>query len=325
MKAIHVTAYGGPENMILAEAERPVPAAGEVLIKVKAASVNFADIKTRYGKKGGGPLPYIPGIDCTGTIEALGNGVEGLIPGQRVIAFPSKGSYAEYALAPAMLTFPIPKSISDIQAAACPIAGITSLKLLEDIARIQQGETVLVHAGAGGVGTTAIQLARILGAGKVITTAGSPEKTAYALEAGSDYGVCYTIEDFPAKVMEWTEGKGADVILDSVAGTVTEKSLDCLAPFGRLVNFGNASGNAGTVETNDLHSSCRSLLGFSFGTVRKKRPHLVRASAGKIIGLLETGRLSMKIGETFSLSEAAEAHTRIESRQSLGKTVLIID
>ncbi|MGD6844549.1 quinone oxidoreductase family protein [Bacillus infantis] len=325
MKAIHVTKYGGSENMILAEAERPVPAAGEVLIKVKAASVNFADIKARYGKKGGGPLPYIPGIDCTGTIEALGNGVKGLIPGQRVIAFPSKGSYAEYAVAPAMLTFPIPINISDIQAAAFPIAGITSLKLLEEVARIQHGETVLIHAGAGGVGTTAIQLARILGAGKVIATAGSPEKTAYAMEAGADYAACYTKEDFQVKVMEWTEGKGADVILDSVAGAVTEKSLDCLAPFGRIVNFGNASGKAGTVQTSDLHSSCRSLLGFSFGMVRKKKPHLVKASAEKIIGLLETGRLRMRIGKTFSLAEAAEAHNWIESRQSMGKTILIID
>jgi NADPH:quinone reductase len=325
MKAIQVTEYGGPENMMLADVGRPVPAAGEVLIKVKAASVNFADVKARYGKKGGGHLPYIPGIDCTGTIEGLGNGVEGLIPGQRVIAFPSKGSYAEYAVAPAMLTFPIPESISDIQAAASPIAGVTSLKLLEEVAQIQQGETVLIHAGAGGVGTTAIQLARILGAGKVLTTAGSLEKTAYAMEAGAHYAACYTKEDFSAKVMEWTEGKGADVILDSVAGTVTVKSLDCLAPFGRLVNFGNASGSAGTVQTSDLHSSCRSLLGFSFGTVRKKRPHLVKYSAEKVIGLLENGQLSMKIGKTFSLAEAAEAHTLIESRQSMGKIVLIIE
>ncbi len=325
MKAIHVTAYGGPENMILTEAERPVPAAGEVLIKVKAASVNYADIKARYGKKGGGPLPFIPGIDCTGTIEALGDGVKSLYHGQRVIAFTSQGSYAEYAVAPAMLTFPIPKSISDIQAAASPIAGVTSLKLLAEVARIQQGDTVLIHAGAGGVGTTAIQLARILGAGSVIATAGSPEKTAYAMEAGANYAACYTKEDFSEKVMEWTEGKGADIILDSVAGTVTGKSLDCLAPFGRLVNFGNASGSAGTVQTSDLHSSCRSLLGFSFGTVRKKKPHLVKNSAERVIEFLENGQLSMKVGKTFSLAEAAEAHTWIESRQSKGKTVLIIE
>lgn len=322
MKAILVTEFGGPEHMKLADVEIPSITEKQVLIRVEAASVNFADIKARYGKKGGGALPFIPGLDATGVIEQVGSAVRNLRAGQRVIAFPANGSYAEYVVASEELTFPIPDNISMDTAAACPVVSFTSYKLLADVARLEPGETVLIHAAAGGIGTTAIQLAKLLGAGKVIGTVGSESKKAFALEAGADHVICTESEDFVDAVKELTNGEGANVILDSISGTVSERSIDCLAWYGRLVHFGNASGEVGRIRTLDLHASCRSVLGFSFGTTRSKRPHLLRDTAERVLAYLADGRLQIKIGRRFPLEEAANAHKWVESRQSTGKVLL---
>lgn len=324
MKAIVVTAFGGPEVMKYTDIAIPSISAKQVLIRVVATSVNFADIKSRYGKKGTGNLPFIPGIDAAGIVEQVGSKVTNIKVGQRVIAFPLNGSYAEYVVADEELTFALPDEIDFETAAACPIVSFTSYKLLADVARLQQGETVLIHAAAGGIGTTAIQLAKILGAGKVIGTVGNEEKKKSALEAGADHVICYKEEDFVHKVNELTNGEGADVILDSISGTVSERSLQCLAFYGRLVHFGNASGDIGTFQTKDLHASCRSILGFSFGTTRKKRPHLLRHTAEQIFPLLSTGSLQLKIGKRFSLQDAGKAHEWVESRQSTGKVLLTV-
>ncbi|CAM4182654.1 Zinc-binding dehydrogenase [Bacillus manliponensis] len=196
MKAIVVTAFGGPEVMVYTDVPMPKIEAHQVLIRVVATSVNFADIKSRYGKKGNMKLPYIPGIDVTGVVEQVGSAVTHIQVGQRVIAFPSGGSYAEYVTADEHLTFVLPGEIDFVTAAACPIVSFTSYNLLANIARLQRGETVLIHAAAGGVGTTAIQLARLLGASKIIGTVGSEEKKQIALEAGADDVICYKDEDF---------------------------------------------------------------------------------------------------------------------------------
>ncbi|MEI4827954.1 quinone oxidoreductase [Bacillus sp. FJAT-53711] len=324
MKAIVVTAFGGPEVMKYTDIAIPSISAKQVLIRVVATSVNFADIKSRYGKKGTGNLPFIPGIDAAGIVEQVGSKVTNIKVGQRVIAFPLNGSYAEYVVADEELTFALPDEIDFETAAACPIVSFTSYKLLADVARLQQDETVLIHAAAGGIGTTAIQLAKILGAGKVIGTVGNEEKKKSALEAGADHVICYKEEDFVHKVNELTNGEGADVILDSISGTVSERSLQCLAFYGRLVHFGNASGDIGTFQTKNLHASCRSILGFSFGTTRKKRPHLLRHTAEQIFPLLSTGSLQLKIGKRFSLQDAGKAHEWVESRQSTGKVLLTV-
>ncbi len=282
MKAILVTEFGGPETMKYTDAEIPAINPKQVLIRVETTSVNFADIKSRYGKKDSGKLPFIPGLDAAGIIERVGSEVQHLKVGQRVIAFPKNGSYAEYVVADENLTFALPDNIGFDTAAACPIVSFTSYKLLADVARLEPGETVLIHAAAGGIGTTAIQLAKILGAGKVIGTVGSENKAAIALEAGADHVICYEEEDFAEKVNELTNGEGANVILDSISGWVSEKSLNCLAMYGRLVNFGNSSGETGRFETKDLHSSCRSVLGFSLGTTRNKRPYLLQDTADRV-------------------------------------------
>ena len=281
MKAVLVTEFGGTEFIKVGSVRTPTIEGHEVLIKVVKTSVNFADIKSRYGKKGA-KLPFIPGLDAAGYIEKTGSEVTSLYEGQRVIAFPKAGSYAEYAVASKELVFPIPEEMDFNTAAACPVVSFLSHRLLYNVARIQKGETVLVHAAAGGVGTTAIQLAKLLGAGKVIGTVGNRDKRQIAEESGADSVICYEEEDFAQAVNSITDGKGADVILDSVAGSVTENSLNCLAPYGRLVHFGNSGGKAGKILTSELHSSCRSVLGFSLGTTRKLRPDLLHETAREI-------------------------------------------
>ncbi|WP_242772189.1 quinone oxidoreductase family protein [Brevibacillus parabrevis] len=322
MKAILVTQLGGPETMQYTDVDIPKISAAQVLIRVEMTSVNFADIKSRYGKKGAAKLPFIPGLDATGVIEEVGSEVKNLRVGQRVIAFPANGSYAEYVVADEALTFAIPDSISTETAAACPVVSFTSYQLLAKVARLAEGETVLIHAAAGGIGTTAIQLAKLLGAGRVIGSVGSAAKAAVALAAGADHVICHDTEDFVEKVRELTDGAGADVILDSISGRVSERSIECLAWYGRLVHFGNASGEIGQIRTLDLHASCRSVLGFSFGTTRKLRPHLLQDTAGQVIDFLAKGQLDVKIGKVFSLEEAANAHAWVESRQSTGKVLL---
>ncbi|WP_421384120.1 quinone oxidoreductase family protein [Bacillus salacetis] len=324
MRAVIVTEFGGTEFIQMASADVPSIKDHEVLIRVVKTSVNFADIKSRYGKKGG-KLPFIPGLDAAGYIEKTGSGVSGLHEGQRVIAFPKNGSYAEFAVASQELVFPISDELDFTTAASCPVVSFLSHRLLFNVARIQKGETVLVHAAAGGVGTTAIQLAKLLGAGTVIGTVGNTAKRKIAEESGADFVICYEEEDFSQAVNSITDGKGADIILDSVAGGVTEKSLNCLAPYGRLIHFGNSGGKAGKILTSDLHSSCRSVLGFSLGTTRKERPQLLHETAKEVFPYLVKKQLKIKVGHEFPLEDAARAHELMENRLNQGKIILNVE
>ncbi|WP_338448250.1 NADPH:quinone oxidoreductase family protein [Niallia oryzisoli] len=326
MKAIVVSEFGGPNVLQYRDLEIPTISSNQVLIRVVATSVNFADIGSRYGKYHGGKQPpFIPGLDAAGVIEKVGSEVKHLKVGQRVIAFPKNGSYAEYIVADENLTFVLPDHVDFQLAAASPLVSFTAYKLLADVARLEPGETVLIHASAGGVGTTAIQLAQILGAGKVIGTVGSESKMATPLEVGADHVICYEKEDFASKVNELTDGEGANVILDPISGWVTEKGMECLAGYGRTVIFGNASKSIAQIKTKDLHSSCRSVLGFSITTTRNKRPHLLKETADKVLGYLADQKLNIKIGQVFSLKDAADAHSLVENRKSLGKVILEIN
>lgn len=322
MYAITVSEFGGPEVLKYVEVEKPIVEHNHLLIKTEATSVNFADIKARYGNKGNNP-PFIPGLDVAGTIVEVGANVEGFKVGQRVIAFPQGGSYAEYVVAHTNLTFALPDKIDFATAAACPIVSFTAYKLLADVGRITRGDTVLIHAAAGGVGTTVIQLAKILGAGKVIGTVSREEKVTVALEAGADYVINTSKDNFVKLVLEITQGSGVDLVLDPIAGRVTEQSLLCLAMYGKLVHFGNASGETANIQTKDLHASCRSILGFSLGTTRKYRPNLLRDPAEKVLGYIENGSLKMMIGNKFPLEEARAAQKLMEGRKSTGKILLI--
>lgn len=325
MKAVVIDEFGGPEVLQIQEVEKPVPGEKQVLIRVTAASVNYADVLTRRGLyHAAGKPPLVPGLDAAGFVEGVGSRVTKFEVGQRVIALPKNGSYAQYIAVDEDLVYALPDRIDMVEAAACPIVAFTSYKLLVDVGRLQPGESVLVHAASGGIGTTAIQLAKLLGAGLVVGTVGSEQKKPAALQAGAEH-VLLVDDEFSAEVTRMTGGRGVDLVLDSIAGQVTQQSLACLAPYGRLVVFGNASGEAGIVQTTDLHASCRAVLGFSLGTTRNQRPDLLQETAEKVLSFLANSSLKIRIGQTFKLEEAATAHRFMESRSHTGKIVLLVE
>lgn len=320
MKAIIVSELGDSEVLKYKEIKEPAVGKNQVLIQTSATSVNFVDIMMRSSRA---VPPFVPGLDVAGIVETVGSEVEKFHKGQRVIAFPTGGSYAEYAVAHEDLVFTLPESLNIETAAASPLVAFTSYHLLQEVGRVQPGETVLIHAASGGIGTTAIQIAKILGAGKVIGTVGNDAKKETAKQAGADFVVNNKEQDFIEQIQEFTNGYGVDVILDSVAGEIGEQSMKILALYGRFVNFGMASGQPVTFKSIDLHSSCRSVLGFSIITTFKNRPEILQSTAEKVLNYLNTGQLKIIIGKRLSLNEANIAHDWIESRQSTGKVILI--
>lgn len=327
MKAIVVNELGSSEVLKLQEMDMPEIASNQVLIRVQAISVNFADIKARQGQYHGAEpgMSFIPGLDCAGEVIEAGSEVTRFQVGQRVMAFPKEGSYAEYVKADEALTFAVPDEISIETAAASLTVGITAYNVIKKMARLVTGETILIHAAAGGIGSTAIQLAKIFGASKIIGTVGSDEKIEAAKGFGADHVINYVSEDFTERVNDLTDGKGADVILDTIAGRNFEKSIECLAPFGRIVSFGHANDGsvAGNVKTTDLHSSCRSVIGYSTGTYRKQRPEFLQEGAESVVDFMLQNKLNIAISKRFPLANAAEAHAHIESRKSIGKVLLM--
>ena len=296
MKAMGLTVFGGPEVLRELSVDRPACGEKEILVQVKGVSVNYADLQTRRGAyhAGGNRFPVIPGLDAAGTVAEVGAQVKNLRPGQRVIAFPHSGTYAEYVVADEALVFPVPEELTWEQAIACPLVSFTAHMLLHRVARLERGETLLLHAASGGVGAAAIQLAREAGAGKIIGTVGSRRKVQAALDAGADAVFCLTESGFSDRVLEETGGRGADVILDSLGGPYTVEGMACLAPYGRMVAFGNASGAYSQLETGLFHASCRSLLGFSIGSTRRMRPEWF---AGTAAGVLESLRAAGMMDE----------------------------
>jgi len=322
MHAIEVAGYGDVSQLRYVERDEPVPGPGQVAIRVALTGVNFADIMARRGAyHAGSPPPFVPGLDCMGTISALGAGVTNLQVGQRVAAFVDAGSYAQTVLAREVLTYPLHDRISD-EAAASLLLLVTAYHTLTFAGKIQRGESVLIHAAAGGVGSTAVQIAKHLGAKPIIATAGSAEKCAIARGAGADVTIDYTTDDLKAAVLGATENRGADVILDSVAGDVFAASLEAFAPFGRYVIYGMASGKPGEAKTPIFHTQNRSLVGFSAGHYRNLRPEVLRAGTMAVLELVAEGAVTPLIGARFPLSDAAAAHTLVETRASHGKVLL---
>ncbi|HKB89745.1 MAG TPA: NADPH:quinone oxidoreductase family protein [Opitutaceae bacterium] len=322
MHVIQVDAYGDASVLKWCERPEPVPGRGEVAIRVQATSVNFADIMSRRGGySAGSKPPFVPGLDCTGTIAAVGPGVTGLAIGQRVAAFPDQGSYGEVVIARDILTYPLNASVS-VEAGASLVILVTAYNLLHQAARLLAGETVLIHAGAGGVGSIAIQVARAMGAGRIFATVGDASKFAIAQSAGADVVINYRTEDVGRRILAETQEKGVDVILDSVAGDTFTNSLPALAPFGRYVIYGQASGSPGTLQTPVLHRENRAVIGYSTGTTRKRRPEALRAPVEAVFGMVAQGKIKVLIGARFPLKDAAKAHELVESRHSTGKVLL---
>ena len=328
MKGIGLTQFGGPEVLHPVTLDRPVCGEKQVLIRTEGVSVNYADLQTRRGTyhAGGTVFPVIPGLDAVGRIEEVGPAVtSGLKPGQRVIAFPHSGTYAEYVTADETLAFPISEDIPLEQAIACPLVTFTSAMLLKKVAQLSAGEALVIHAASGGIGTTVIQMARRLGAAKIIGTVGSRRKAEAAMAAGADAVICLAEEDFPQRVLELTGGRGADVILDSLGGAYTNQGMDCLAPYGRMVVFGNASGSYSQLDTKLLHASCRSVRGFSIGSTRKLRPSWFADTAPDVLAAMASGSIHIPVAASFPLDEAAAAHALLETRTVTGKIILLAE
>ncbi len=326
MQAIFVTDFGGPEVLKYMEAAMPSPGPGEVLIKVAASSVNFADIdRRRNAARAGMKPPFIPGLEAAGNIEALGAGVTGLEIGQRVTAHTDGGSYTEYAIARAIGVFPIADEVDWDTAACVPSVGTTSFNLLTYAARIQPGDTLLVHAAAGGIGTTVVQMARVLGASKIIGTVGSAEKAELIRSLGADEAINYREEDVVARVKAMTGGKGVNIALDSVGKDTFLGSIASLANHGRLVCYGQASGPPPAVEFSSIYGENKTIVGYSTGGFRRTRPEALRAPGLAALELLNAGRWRPVIGAHYALEDAAEAQHHVESRASTGKVILRVE
>ena len=325
MKAIKIHRPGPPEVLQLEEAERPAPGPGEVLVAVEVAGVNYADVGTRMGMFHGpqeAGFPITPGFEVAGTVAALGDGVEGVVAeGSRVVAVLGGGGYAEYAVAPAQALVEVPEGVDLVDAsAALLVQGITAYGVLHDSARVQKGESVLVQAAGGGVGTLAVQFAKLAGAGTVVATAGSEEKRRLALSLGADHAVDYTQDGWTDEVLRATGGRGVDVVLESVGGEIGSRAYAALAPMGRFVTLGAASG--GGIEPPDmwqLNLKGQTVSGYGGPWIR---PGAAQRAREVIKGYLTSGKLRVVRGPSFPLAEAAEAHRAIQSRKSRGKVSL---
>ena len=322
MRAIQINRTGGPEVLELKDLPTPTPAAGQALIRIEASGVNFIDIYFREGRYPS-PLPFIPGQEAAGIIEALGPDQPSPFKvGDRVAWCSVPGTYAEYSVAPTGRLVRVPDGVSSQQAAAALLQGMTAHYLAFSAYAIQPGDSVLIHAGAGGVGLLLIQIAKRLGA-RVFTTVSTDDKAALAREAGADEVILYTREDFPTRVRELTQGKGLSVVYDSVGKTTFEGSLASIHPRGMLVLFG---GSSGAVPPFDLIKL--STLGSLFITRPRlqdytaTREELDRRSSD-IFGWIADGSLKVRIGQTYPLPEAAQAHRDLEGRKTTGKVLLL--
>jgi NADPH2:quinone reductase len=321
MKAIRVEAPGGPEALRYVDVPLPQPRAGEVLVKLAAIGVNYIDTYHRSGAYTL-PLPFTPGSEGAGTVEAVGEGVTGVREKDRVAYAMQPGAYAEYALVPAVKLVPIPMAVGFRDAAAVMLQGMTAHYLCTSTFLLEGGHVALIHAGAGGVGLLLTQLAKARDA-VVITTVSTPDKEALSREAGADYVIRYELEDFAAATRRITAGKGVDVVYDGVGRTTFDKSLDSLRTRGMLVLFGAASGPVAPIDPQVLHAK---------GSLFLTRPTLAHYIADpdelqwrsrELFDALIKGRLKVRTEHVYPLEHAHRAHADLEARKTTGKLLLI--
>ena len=319
MRAIQIQEFGGPEVLRVADLPIPEPGEGELLVRVSRAGINFADTHTRENTYlARYEVPLVPGGEVAGTVEQAAGG---LTEGSRVVALVPSGGYAEFALAPVGGTFPIPEGLADDDALALTLQGLSAWHLFRTAAQIREGESVVVHAAAGGVGSLAVQLAKPFGAGRVIATASSEDKRRRALELGADAAVDVNDEDLTAALRQANDGRRVDVVLEMAGGRVFDQSLDALAPFGRLVTYGLASREQSEVSNARLLRKSQAVVGFWLAHCFS-RPEMVGPPLEDLFGRAARGELRPVVGGTYGLSEARRAHEEMQARRTHGKLLL---
>lgn len=321
MKAIQVQKTGGPEALTLVDLPVPKPKANEALVKIAAIGVNFIDVYFREGRYPS-PLPFVDGQEAAGTVTEVGSEVKSVKPGDRVAYTGVLGSYAEYASAPADRLVHVPDKITDQQAAAAMLQGMTTHYLLKSAYPLKKGETALVHAAAGGVGLLLLQMGKEIGA-RMIGTVGSEEKAKLAREAGADEVILYNTQDFEAETKRLTNNQGVHVVYDGVGKTTFEKGLNVLRPRGYMVLFGGASGAVPPFDLIKLSQK---------GSLFVTRPSLfhyiatraeLEQRSGDVMNMVAAGKLKLRISRTYKLEEAQQAHRDLEARKTTGKILLL--
>ena len=312
MKAVQITEFGGPEVLTPTEVPDPVPGDGETLVRVSRAGINFADTHvTRNDYLADQQLPLIPGGEVMGTDP----------DGRRVAAMLMNGGYAEQVAVPDAALVPVPDEVDDEQAAALLLQGLTALSTLRTSAHLEPGESVVIHAAAGGTGSLAVQLAKRLGAGRVIALASSEEKRALTLELGADAAIDSRGEDLREAILEANDGAPVDIVLEMSGGQAFEQSLRALAPFGRIVTFGIASREENTVRTGHLLRNSRAVIGFWLVHLFT-RPALLRSGIEELLSAAAAGDLRAVIGGVYPLSDVRSAHEELAARRTTGKLLL---
>ncbi len=321
MKAIRIHAAGGPEVMRLEEAPQPTPKAGEALVKIDAAGLNYIDVYVRSGQYKS-EYPMTPGLEAGGTVTAVGPGVSEVKVGDKVAYTGVPGAYAEYAAVPVARLVVLPSGVSTKQGAAAMLQGMTAHYLACTTYPLKKGDTCLVHAAAGGVGLLLCQMAKMRGA-RVIGTVSTDEKAKLAREAGADETIIYTRQDFEAEVKRLTDGKGLQVVYDAVGKTTWDKSLNSLAPRGMMALYGQSSGPIGQIDPGILGAK-----GSLFLTRPSLNNHIASreellSRSGDVLGWIRDGKLRLRTEFEFPLKDAGEAHRALEGRKTTGKVLLL--
>jgi NADPH:quinone reductase len=312
MRAVQIDEFGGPEVLQVADIPKPEPQDGQVLIKVEACGMNFADTHQRENSYlARYELPLVLGAEVAGTTE----------DGTRVVALVPSGGYAEYAVAPEASVVPLPEGVEPGDALAILIQGLTAWHLYKTQARVAEGESVVVISGAGGVGNIALQLGKSMGAGRVIATASTEEKRKLCLELGADAAVDPETDDLTAALIEANEGERVDAVFEMAGGRTFDQSFEALAPFGRIVAYGIASMQPNTVETGRLMRKSRSVIGFWLMHCLGRR-EMMEEPLQDLFGRVARGELRPQVGGTYPLSEVRQAHEDLQGRRTTGKLLL---
>ncbi|MFF8013761.1 zinc-binding dehydrogenase [Streptomyces sp. NPDC007929] len=324
MRIIRHYEHGDPSVLRLEEAEKPQPGPGQVLIRAEAIGVTFAEVQRRQGIPIGGhaALPGAPGGDVAGTIEAVGEGVTGFAVGDRVVGDIDHSAYADHVVTGTDWLIKLPQGLDAAEATLLPSPAQTAYHAIREAGRLKPGQTIVIDAASGGVGHLAVQIAKALGAGKVIATAGSRAKLDFVRELGADVAIDYTDDDWTDQVLAATDGRGADVVLETVGGEVLLKSLDITATFGTLVFYGSASGDIPPIPTLAL-ARMKNVAGFSLYAMLYNKPDAVAEGLRHLLELVDSGQVKPVVHQRLALEDAVKAHELMEARAQLGKVVLV--